>query len=176
MAAAALGGETWSLAGAKALVTGGSKGMGHAIVEELAALGVRVHTCSRNAAELEDCRMRWAEKGLQVTVSACDLAVHAEREKLMATVRDTFDGKLDILVNNAAQAIFKVAMEYTVEDSSQLMATNLESCFHLSQLARPLLLNASVTGGGSIVNISNIATYFAFPSLSLYSAIKGGMN
>ncbi|CAL4994530.1 unnamed protein product [Urochloa decumbens] len=140
--------------------------MGHAVVEELASLGVRVHTCSRNATELEDCRQRWAEKGLQVTISVCDLAVHAEREKLMATVGDTFAGKLDILV----------ATEYTAEDASRLMATNLESCFHLSQLARPLLLNASVAGGGSIVNISTIATYFAFPYLSLYSAIKGGMN
>ncbi|CAL4994537.1 unnamed protein product [Urochloa decumbens] len=174
--AAAPSGERWSLSGATALVTGGSKGMGHVIVEELASLGVRVHTCSRNATELEDCRQRWAEKGLQVTVSVCDLAVHAEREKLMATVGDTFAGKLDILVNNAALAIFKVATEYTAEDASRLMATNLESCFHLSQLARPLLLNASVAGGGSIVNISTIATYFAFPYLSLYSAIKGGMN
>ncbi|OEL17932.1 Tropinone reductase-like protein [Dichanthelium oligosanthes] len=86
-----------SLAGTTALVTGGSKGIGHAIVEELARFGVRVHTCSRNAAELEECRRRWVEKGLQVTVSACDIAVRAGREKLMATVKDTFAGKLDIL-------------------------------------------------------------------------------
>jgi hypothetical protein len=45
-------GERWSLVGATALVTGGSKGIGHAIVEELAAFGVRVHTCSRSAAAL----------------------------------------------------------------------------------------------------------------------------
>ncbi|OEL17933.1 hypothetical protein BAE44_0021048 [Dichanthelium oligosanthes] len=56
--------ERWSLAGATALVTGGSKGIGHAIVEELAGFGARVHTCARNAAELEECRRRWAEMGL----------------------------------------------------------------------------------------------------------------
>ena len=61
--------ERWSLAGATALVTGGSKGIGHAIVEELAGLGARVHTCARNAAELEESRRQWAEKGLVVTVS-----------------------------------------------------------------------------------------------------------
>jgi Tropinone reductase 1 len=92
------GGERWSLAGATALVTGGSKGIGHAIVEELAKLGARVHTCSRSAADLEECRRRWAEKGLSVTVSVCDVAVRADRERLLNTVKATFDGKLDILV------------------------------------------------------------------------------
>ncbi|CAN6373321.1 unnamed protein product [Urochloa humidicola] len=67
-------------------------------------------------------------------------------------------------------------MEYTAEDYSHLMATNLESCFHLSQLAHPLLVNASISGGGSIIHISTIGTYMAFPSVSLYSTIKAGMN
>ncbi|CAO2141770.1 unnamed protein product [Urochloa humidicola] len=75
--------ERWSLAGATALVTGGSKGIGHAIVEELAGFGAQVHTCSRNAAELEECRRRWVEKGLIITVSVCDVSVRADRERLM---------------------------------------------------------------------------------------------
>ncbi|XP_066384737.1 tropinone reductase homolog At2g29150-like [Miscanthus floridulus] len=98
-------GERWSLAGATALVTGGSKGISHAIVEELAGFGVRVHTCSRSAADLEACRRRWSEKGLHVTVSACDLAVCADRERLMETVKATFDGKLDVLLSYLVHAI-----------------------------------------------------------------------
>ncbi|XP_021316503.1 tropinone reductase homolog At2g29360 isoform X1 [Sorghum bicolor] len=169
--------ERWSLAGATALVTGGSKGIGHAIVEELAALGARVHTCSRNAAELEECRRRWAEdKGLQVTVSACDVAVRADREALMDTVKDVFAGKLDILVNNAAQVILKPAVECTGEDYARIMATNLESSFHLSQLAHPLLRNATVAGGGSVVHISSMAGCLGVPGVVLYSIAKGGMN
>ena len=106
MMAASASRERWSLAGATALVTGGSKGIGHAIVEELAALGARVHTCSRNATELEECRRRWAEdKGLQITVSACDVAVRADREALMDTVKDVFAGKLDILVSADANEL-----------------------------------------------------------------------
>ncbi|RCV39356.1 hypothetical protein SETIT_8G217200v2 [Setaria italica] len=179
MAAAAGGrsmGERWSLAGATALVTGGSKGIGHAIVEELAAFGARVLTCSRSAADLEDCRRRWAEKGLAVTVSVCDVAVRADREKLMDTVKQTFDGKLDILVNNAGMLLFKPAAEYTAEEYSRLMATNLESCFHLSQLAHPLLRNAAVAGCGSIVHISSIASVIGYPWEALYSTAKGGLN
>ncbi|CAL4979062.1 unnamed protein product [Urochloa decumbens] len=173
---AAAGGKRWSLAGATALVTGGSKGIGHAIVEELTGFGARVHTCSRNVAELEECRRRWAEKGFAITVSVCDVAVHSDREALMATVKDTFAGKLDILVNNAAQTMMKPAVECTAEDYSRLMATNLESCFHLSQLAHPLLRGASVAGGGSILHISSIASYLGFEGAVLYSITKGGMN
>ncbi|CAN6381949.1 unnamed protein product [Urochloa humidicola] len=168
--------ERWSLAGATALVTGGSKGIGHAIVEELAGFGARVHTCSRNAAELEERRLRWEEKGLMVTVSICDVSVRADREKLMDTVKGIFNGKLDILVNNAGQLFQKAAAECTSEDYSHVMASNLESSFHLSQLAHPLLLNASLAGGGSVVNISSIASYLGFPGLMLYCVSKGGMN
>ncbi|KAL6907858.1 hypothetical protein ACP4OV_002028 [Aristida adscensionis] len=180
MAAAVAGGAgaggRWSLAGATALVTGGSKGIGHAIVEELAGLGARVHTCARDAAELEACRRRWAEQGLAVAVSVCDVGVRGDREALVDTVRAAFDGKLDILVNNAAQLFSGAAVECTAEEYSRLMATNLESCFHLSQLAHPLLLNASIAGGGSIVHISSIASYLGFPGLVLYCTAKGGMN
>uniref|UniRef100_A0ACD5W8K6 Uncharacterized protein n=1 Tax=Avena sativa TaxID=4498 RepID=A0ACD5W8K6_AVESA len=169
-------GERWSLAGTAALVTGGSKGIGHAIVEELAGFGARVHTCSRNAAELEECRRRWEELKLPVTVSVCDVSVRAEREMLMETVYQTFDGKLDILVNNAGQMPLKAAVECTGDEYTQLLTTNLESCFHLSQLAHPLLLGASVAGGGSIVNISSISGSIAYPGVALYAISKGGMN
>ncbi|XP_062183119.1 noroxomaritidine/norcraugsodine reductase-like isoform X2 [Phragmites australis] len=168
--------ERWSLTGATALVTGGSKGIGHAIVEELAGFGARVHTCARNAAELEACRRRWAEKGLQVTVSVCDVSLRADREDLMATVKATFGGRLDILVNNAGQSLFKAAADCTGEDYARLMATNLESCFHLSQLAHPLLLGSSVTGGGSVVHVSSIAGLIGLPALAVYSMTKGGLN
>jgi tropinone reductase I len=55
------------------------------------------------------------------------------------------------------------------------MATNLESCFHLTQLAHPLLLSATV-GGGSVVNVSSIAGLIGLPALSVYSMTKGAMN
>uniref|UniRef100_A0ACD5WW39 Uncharacterized protein n=1 Tax=Avena sativa TaxID=4498 RepID=A0ACD5WW39_AVESA len=146
----------------------------HAIVEELARHGARVHTCSRNAAELEECRRRWEEKNLHVTVSVCDVSVRAEREKLMDTVKQAFGGRLDVLVNNAGQSMVKAATECTGEDYARVMATNLESCFHLAQLAHPLLLS----GGrrSSVVHISSIAGFVGFPGLAVYSMTKGAMN
>ncbi|CAN6381950.1 unnamed protein product [Urochloa humidicola] len=77
-------------------------------------------------------------------------------------------------VNNAGQSLFKLAKECTNEDYTRIMATNLESCFHLNQLAHPLLLAGS--NGGSVVHISSIAGFIGLPALSIYSMTKGAMN
>ncbi|CAN1846657.1 Noroxomaritidine/norcraugsodine reductase [Linum perenne] len=87
----------WTLHGKTALVTGGTKGLGYAIVEELAGLGAIVHTCSRNQAELSKCLNEWKNKGLEVTGSVCDVTSAAEREKLIETLSSQFEGKLNIL-------------------------------------------------------------------------------
>ncbi|XP_072954545.1 noroxomaritidine/norcraugsodine reductase-like [Typha angustifolia] len=165
--------QRWSLAGMTALVTGGTKGIGHAIVEELAGLGASVHTCSRNEAELKKCLQEWADMNLVVTGSVCDVSSRAERERLMERVSSIFQGKLTILINNAGTGIVKPALDCTAEEYSYLMATNLESSFHLSQMAHPLL---KASGKGSIVFISSIAGLKGFKNMSIYSATKGGLN
>jgi Tropinone reductase 1 len=71
--------------------------------------------------------------------------------------------------------LFKPAAEYTAEEYARLMATNLESCFHLSHLAHPLLRNAAAVAGGgaSVVHISSIASVIGYPWEALYSTSKG---
>ncbi|KAI5321878.1 hypothetical protein L3X38_030950 [Prunus dulcis] len=88
----------WSLHGMTALVTGGTKGIGYAIVEELAGLGATIHTCSRNEVQLNDCLSQWKMKGFdQVTGSVCDVVSKAQREELINKVSSLFHGKLNIL-------------------------------------------------------------------------------
>jgi tropinone reductase I len=77
-------------------------------------------------------------------------------------------------VNNAGQSLFKTAVECTGDDYTRIMATNLESCFQLSQLAHPLLLAGG--SGGSVVHISSIAGFIGLPALAVYSMTKGAMN
>ncbi|GAY47880.1 hypothetical protein CUMW_107680 [Citrus unshiu] len=104
--------QRWSLKGMTALVTGGTRGIGHAIVEELTAFGAIVHTCSRNETELNERIQEWKSKGLKVSGSACDLKIRAERQKLDAEdwgLSDSFEVKC---WNHHP----KEATEFTMED------------------------------------------------------------
>ncbi|KAF9679950.1 hypothetical protein SADUNF_Sadunf06G0069000 [Salix dunnii] len=162
--------QRWSLKGMTALVTGGTRGIGFAIVEELAGFGARVYTCSRNEKELNERIKEWEVKGFYVSGSVCDLSSQDDREKLIGSVTSAFDGKLNILVNNAATVTLQKSLDYTPEDYSFIMNTNLHSPFHLCQLAHPLL---KASGNGNIVFISSVAGLVSLPMLSVYSASKG---
>uniref|UniRef100_A0A2P2KDQ7 Uncharacterized protein MANES_10G026600 n=1 Tax=Rhizophora mucronata TaxID=61149 RepID=A0A2P2KDQ7_RHIMU len=163
----------WSLQGTTALVTGGTRGIGNATVEELAGLGARVHTCSRNETELNKCLKDWEAKGFPVTGSVCDASSPPQREKLIEEVASVFNGKLNILVNNVGTNIRKPTTEYTDEEFYKLMATNFESAYHLCQLAHPLL---KASGAGSIVFISSVAGLCHIGSGSIYGPSKAAVN
>ncbi|GMG98284.1 hypothetical protein Nepgr_000124 [Nepenthes gracilis] len=163
----------WSLHGMTAVVTGGTKGIGHAIVCELARLGAIVHTCSRNEAELNACLMDWKTKGFQVSGSVTDVSSRAQREKLIETVSSLFHGKLNILVNNVGISVLKPTVENTAEDFSTIMGTIFESSYHLTQLAYPLL---KASGVGSIIFISSIAGVTGINVGSIYASTKGALN
>ncbi|CAI9302739.1 unnamed protein product [Lactuca saligna] len=101
-----VGNSRWSLAGMSALVTGGTRGIGYAVVEELAELGARVHTCSRNESELNKRLQEWSEKGFIVTGSVCDLSSRPQREHLVEKVSSLFGGKLNILASGVGNIVF----------------------------------------------------------------------
>jgi len=164
----------WSLRGKKALVTGGTRGLGRAIVEELAGLGACVYTCARSQDSLQSSLDAWRQAGLQVAGSVCDLSVREAREELFRKVRDRIGGVLDILVNNVGTNVRKATVDFTSEDFAYVMATNLESAYHCSQLAHPLLKGAG--GKGSLVFISSVAGVTALGTGTLYAASKGAMN
>ncbi|EOA28581.1 hypothetical protein CARUB_v10024808mg [Capsella rubella] len=165
--------KRWSLQGMTALVTGGAIGIGHAIVEELAGFGARIHVCDISKTLLDQSLSEWEKKGFQVSGSICDVSSHSERETLMQTVSKLFDGKLNILVNNVGVARTKPTIEYVAEDFSFHMSTNLESAFHLSQLSHPLLKASEF---GSNIFISSVGGVVSMECGSIYSLTKGTLH
>ncbi|KAL9236309.1 hypothetical protein vseg_010996 [Gypsophila vaccaria] len=166
--------KRWSLEGMTALVTGGSKGIGHSIVDELVGLGATVHTCARNQANLDSCLLDWKSRGMPVTGSVCDVSSRPQREKLMETIKSIFDGKLNILVNNAGGVTgVQPSATCTEEHFSYVMSTNFESAYHLSQLAYPLF---KASNSGTIISISSMSSIMAFDVGSVYGPAKGAIN
>ncbi|XP_052482565.1 tropinone reductase homolog At1g07440-like isoform X1 [Gossypium raimondii] len=163
----------WSLQGMTALVTGGTKGLGHAIVEELAGFGAIVHTCSRTETELNNCLLEWKAKGFRVTGSVCDVSDQTQRENLLNTVSSEFNGKLNILINNVGTNTAKSVTDYTAEDVSFMTSTNFESAFNISVLAYPLL---KASNAGSVVFMSSMASLLPAYSGAIYASNKAAMN
>ena len=122
----------WRLDGQRALVTGGTRGIGAAITAELRALGASVLTLARSGA---------------------DLCVDLSEPGAAAELIGKLDG-LEILVNNVGTNVRKPTVGYAPSDYQRVLDTNLTAAFQLCQAAQPLLARS----GGSIVNIGSVAS------------------
>jgi len=161
-----------------ALVTGGTKGIGRAIVEELASThGCRVLTCSRSEDDLSACLAEWREKGMDVDGVVADVSTPEGREAIVSKI-DEVGGKLDILVNNVGTNIRKPTIEYAPEDLNFILQTNFVSMFELTKMCHPYLRQSyqdrKMTS--SVVNIGSVAGVTCMKSGSPYAITKAAMN
>ncbi|XP_020524127.1 tropinone reductase homolog At1g07440-like [Amborella trichopoda] len=102
--------ERWSLRHTTALVTGGTKGIGRAIVEEKAGSGASVYTCNLDEGELNQCLHEWKAMGSAIHGLVCDISLRPNWEKLVETVSAHFKGKLNFLLttNDKSQWLHKL--------------------------------------------------------------------
>jgi Tropinone reductase 1 len=162
----------WRLDGKKALITGGTKGIGKATAEELMSLGAEVVIAARRVDDVSACVAEWRAKGYKAHGIAVDVSEHTERVRLLEFVRATW-GALDILVNNAGTNNRKPTMEYTDLEIDALFRVNLMSAYDLSRLFFTML---SESQDASIINISSIAGLTHMRSGSPYGITKAAMN
>ena len=160
-----------SLAGKVAVVTGGTRGIGRAIVERLLHETVSVAFCGRTP-ESADRALRALAGAGKVSAHAADVTKPEEVERFFREVDDTFGG-VDILVNNAGAGIFRKVGDMTVDDWRRNIDLNLNGPFYCS---REALARFRQRGGGFIVNISSLAGRNAFSGGAGYNASKFGLN
>ncbi len=145
--------STWSLQGKKALITGGSKGIGLAIVEEFVHLGAEVIIVARTKRDLNSCVKLLEQRGFKAHGIAGDVADRLFRVRLAEEVKKKFE-RLDVLVNNVGTNVRKKFVEYTEEEYRKLFEINLFSLTEVSRLLHPLL---KLSGKGAVVNIASVA-------------------
>ncbi len=137
--------KRWTLEGKLALVTGGTKGIGKGIAEELVMHGARVIITSRSIEE----EMQGND---DIIYYRSDASVKADRSALVGFVADKFN-RLDILINNVGTNIRKPTVSYTDTELDFLLQTNLISSFSLT---RDLYLYLKKAEEASVVNISSV--------------------
>lgn len=160
------------LAGKVAVVTGASKGIGAAIAKRLAADGASVvvnYSSSRDGADQVVADISRAG-GKAVAIGA-NVAHESDIDALLSETRKTF-GKLDILVNNAGIYSFAPLEEFTATEYKRMYDTNVLGLLLTTKAALELF----PPEGGSIVNISSVASTLAPPTTSVYSSTKGAVD
>lgn len=162
----------FDLTGNRALVTGGSKGIGRGIAEEFLKSGAVVTITARNEEEVANLVSEWRAQGFDAHGLAADIASESGRKATVDFAADRMGG-LDSLVNNVGTNNRKFALDYNVAEYEQLMSTNLTSAFEMSRLTHSHLKSS---GRGSIVNLGSIAGSFALPTGTPYAMTKAALT
>jgi Tropinone reductase 1 len=146
----------FSLAGRRAFISGGTRGIGRAVAAQFLELGADVFVIARDEQRLSDSLDAWRKAHPQRRVEgfAGDASVDAQRRAAFVELERKLGG-LDLLVNNVGTNIRKRAEEYAGDEYRHIIDTNLTSAFEMSRLAFPLL--SAATAGSAVVNIVSVA-------------------
>ena len=160
------------------LVTGGARGIGAGIVEQLAGKGHNVAFCGRGSAEsagevLEKLRSRYAGK---FQYYSCDVSVAEDRKRLVDSFLADF-GCIDVLVNNAGVApnVRADLLDMSEESFLRVLSINLQGPFFLTQLAAKKILENRNGKFHCIINIGSVSADYASINRGEYCLSKAGV-
>jgi Tropinone reductase 1 len=157
--------SNWSLKNKKVLVTGGTKGIGLAIVKDMIALGADVIAVARKKSD------DVVFNNSSVEFWAGDVSDADSRTQLIQKIESKW-GKLDVLVNNVGTNIRKKMVEYTEAEYRKLFEINLFSMVELTRMAFPLLQKS---GKASVISIASVAGSFDVQSGPPYGMTKAAI-
>jgi Tropinone reductase 1 len=162
----------WSLLNKKALITGGTKGIGEAVNDEFIKLGAETAVVARDQNELDRITERYKLQNKKVLCIKADVSKSEDCSVITETIQKEW-GMLDIFVNNVGTNIRKPFTEYKSEEFDHIFNTNLRSAFNLSRSLYPLL-KRSVQG--NIVFVSSVAGQIHLKTGAVYAMTKASIN
>jgi len=151
------------------VITGGSDGIGKALVEAFLVLGAKVATCGRNYDKLY--RLQSSHPGMPLLIHATDVSKESDCNRFIEEVIKQF-GTIDILINNAGITQDARLIKMTEAQFDSVIDVNLKGVFNCTQLVVPHMLEA---GSGAIVNASSVVGLYGNFGQTNYSATKFGV-
>ncbi|MEO3806973.1 SDR family oxidoreductase [Nonomuraea sp. B1E8] len=159
--------DLFSLHGRRALVTGGSSGIGYVIAEAVGRAGAEVVVVARRQGALDEAVTRLREHGVTASSISADLGERGDVERVCATA-----GAIDILVNDAGNNIRKPMADLTADDYERTLAVHLTAPYLLGQHFGPQMAGR---GWGRIINIGSQQSISAFGDSGVYGAAKAAL-
>ena len=147
------------------VITGGTEGIGKALIDALIPLGAKISTCARNYDKLYNLQLQYAN--VMLHAETCDVSNEQDCKKFIESTLKTFGG-IDILINNAGISMRALVQDADVEVIRKVMAVNFYGAVYCTKFALPSIIERK----GSIVGVSSIAGYRGLPGRSAYSASK----
>lgn len=151
------------------VITGGSDGIGKALVDRFLQSGAKVATCGRNYEKLYQLQARYP--GMPLLVYTADVSKEQDCRHFMDEVIKSF-GTIDILINNAGISMRALVKDLEIDTLRKVMDINFWGTVYCTKMALPHIL----ANKGTIVGVSSIAGYRGLPGRSGYSASKFAVN
>ena len=160
-----------SLEGKVAVITGGARGIGRAIAEKLAGLGVTITIFDVDGDSAKKTADILANKGVATLAVEVDIVDLICIQEAVNKVIDTF-GRLDILINNAGITCDNLFLRMKEEEWDRVLAVNLKGAFNLCRAAIRPMIKAR---GGRIINIASVVGLMGNVAQTNYAASKAGL-
>lgn len=155
------------------LITGGSRGIGKCIAENLAKEGYNVVlNYNKSEKQAKEIQRELKEQGKKIEIFKADISKREEVKKMIEFTLDKFKN-IDILINNAGIAKIQMFNDITDEDWNEMISTNLNSVFYCTQEVLPNMLHNK---NGCIINISSIWGLVGASCEVAYSVSKAGID
>jgi NAD(P)-dependent dehydrogenase (short-subunit alcohol dehydrogenase family) len=164
----------FDVSGRVAVVTGGTRGLGREMVRALAERGAEVVVASRKQDACDEVATATTEQtGRRAVGVACNVSHWQDCDQLVERAYDEF-GRVDVLVNNAGMSPLYPSVDQVSEELfDKVIGVNLKGPFRLAAAIGTRMAEA---GGGSIINISSVASIRPTPEVLPYAAAKAGLN
>ena len=161
------------LEGKNVIITGASRGIGKGIAEVFAKHGANVaFTYSSSEAPALELEKELAAMGVKAKAYKSNAASYEESEALVAKVLEDFDGRIDVLINNAGITKDNLLMRMGEEDFDTVIEINLKSVFNMTKAVQRTMLKQRK---GSIINMSSVVGVKGNAGQTNYAASKAGM-